>query len=285
MLQNLFNASALAIRHPISRAAPVSTVARILRWQLESRLRSGEIDRPWVSGARLVLQRGMTGATGNIYYGLHEFPEMCLLLHYLRQDDLFIDIGANVGTYTILAARCGGANVVAFEPHPRTALSLQVNVARNDIDELVDVRTTALSDRRGTGFFTGCLDTMNHLVVESENDSLNVCLDTLDQAINGASPTMIKVDVEGHEERVLAGARATLLNPELNLLIVETITADAAKNLASNGFVEKHYDPWNREFRDSPRLKSTNKIFVRDLPRAMERVRSAAKYDIYGISI
>jgi hypothetical protein len=47
---------------------------------------------------------GMTGATGNLYVGLHEFEEMAFLLHFLRPGDLFADVGANVGSYTILAA-------------------------------------------------------------------------------------------------------------------------------------------------------------------------------------
>ena len=47
----------------------------------------------------------MTGATGNIYCGLHEFIELTFLLHLLRPNDLSLNIGANVGSYIILAAR------------------------------------------------------------------------------------------------------------------------------------------------------------------------------------
>ena len=45
----------------------------------------------------------MHGVTGNVYCGLHDFAEMSFMLHLLRAGDLFADIGANVGSYTVLA--------------------------------------------------------------------------------------------------------------------------------------------------------------------------------------
>ena len=55
------------------------------------------------------------GATGNLYVGLHEFEEMAFLLHFLRRGDLFADVDANVGSYTILAAVAVGTEAIAFE--------------------------------------------------------------------------------------------------------------------------------------------------------------------------
>jgi thymidylate synthase len=62
----------------------------------------------------------MTGATGNIYAGLHEFEDMAFLLHLLRSEDMFADVGSNIGSYTILASGVVGAKSVAFEPVPST---------------------------------------------------------------------------------------------------------------------------------------------------------------------
>ncbi len=58
----------------------------------------------------------MTGATGNIYAGLHEFDDMAFFLHLLRPEDMFADVGSNIGSYTILASGVVGAKSVAFEP-------------------------------------------------------------------------------------------------------------------------------------------------------------------------
>lgn len=57
----------------------------------------------------------MTGATGNIYVGLHEFEDMAFLLHVLRRTDLFVDVGANIGSYTILAGGAAGAKLLLNE--------------------------------------------------------------------------------------------------------------------------------------------------------------------------
>jgi hypothetical protein len=59
---------------------------------------------PFVGDTRLLVARGMRGATGNVYVGLHEFEEMAFALHALRPSSRFIDVGANVGSYTVLAA-------------------------------------------------------------------------------------------------------------------------------------------------------------------------------------
>lgn len=50
----------------------------------------------------------MTGATGNWYCGLQEYEDMSFVLHALRPGDLFVDVGANIGSYSILAA--GGSS-------------------------------------------------------------------------------------------------------------------------------------------------------------------------------
>src|SRR3984893_15374669 len=84
--------------HPLTHTSPIKAWQRWLSWQIKSRLRD-EVNAPWIGG-----QSGMTGATGNVYVGLHEFADMMFLLHFLRERDLFLDIGANVGTYTVLAS-------------------------------------------------------------------------------------------------------------------------------------------------------------------------------------
>ena len=54
----------------------------------------------WIEGSKLAARNGMTGATGNIYCGLHEFVDMAFLLHLLRPSDLFVDVGAGFLQFT-----------------------------------------------------------------------------------------------------------------------------------------------------------------------------------------
>ena len=89
--------------HPLARDAPQRAWVRFASWQVRSRFRD-EILLQWVGGQRLAIKHGMAAATANIYVGLYEFADMMPALHFLRERDLFLDIGANVGTYTVLAS-------------------------------------------------------------------------------------------------------------------------------------------------------------------------------------
>jgi len=111
---------------------------------------------PFVANSRLLVARGMTGATGNIYCGLHEFEEMGFVLHALCPEDLFVDAGANVGSYTVIAAKVCGARVLAFEPIASTMNALNDNIRLNDISDLVETRQLALGEKVGTLTFSSC---------------------------------------------------------------------------------------------------------------------------------
>ena len=73
----------------------------------------------------------MKGAAHFINPGLCEFDEMGFVLHFLRSEDLFVDVGANVGAYTVLASGVIGARTIAFEPNPSTFKYLERNIAEN----------------------------------------------------------------------------------------------------------------------------------------------------------
>src|SRR5712691_2896772 len=141
----LMAALSFILSHPLNRGRPLSTLGRFAAWQVASRLRA-DIEFEWIEGAKLIVSRGMTGATGNIYCGLHEFVEMGFLLHLLRPNDLFLDVGANIGSYTILAAGVCKARAIAFEPDPGAARMLRRNIAINHLNALADVREAALGE-------------------------------------------------------------------------------------------------------------------------------------------
>src|SRR5260370_39522591 len=101
-MKGLVNLAHFFATHPITSKAPYWAWARFILWQLRSRIQA-EIIVSWIAGQRLVVRRGMTGATGNIYAGLHEFVDMILELHFLRGGDLVFAVGAHARSYTVLA--------------------------------------------------------------------------------------------------------------------------------------------------------------------------------------
>ena len=149
---------------------------------------------------------------------------MTFVLHVLRPGDLFFDIGANVGSYTVLAGKVAGASVVAVEPVPATYDALLANVQVNAIGALVDARNCGLAAKPGMLTFTRGQDTTNHVAATAEAgsaDCVAVPVTTFDALAAGACPLLAKIDVEGYETPVLAGAGESLGNPALRGLILE----------------------------------------------------------------
>lgn len=84
--------------HPLTKEHKINAIKRFVKWQINARLNPYPVIYPFVNESKLIISKGLTGATGNLYTGLHEFTDMSFLLHFLRSEDLFIDIGANIGS-------------------------------------------------------------------------------------------------------------------------------------------------------------------------------------------
>jgi FkbM family methyltransferase len=231
--------------HPLTHDSRLRAWMRFSSWQIRSRLRE-EIIVSWVGGQNLAVKRGMTGATGNIYVGLHEFSDMMFLLHFLRAGDLFLDVGANVGTYTVLAAGVCGATAWAFEPDPGTANHLKRNIEINNLQNAVQVHEMALGPSSGEIPFTVGLDTMNRVAVDQDRNVRMVRQRALDDVVAEHSPRFMKVDVEGYEEPFLKGALAVLAKSSLKAIELESVTPWMEQVLSEHDFERVYYHPFQR---------------------------------------
>jgi FkbM family methyltransferase len=271
--------------HPLTRDRRVAGLARFCKWQIESRLRS-EIIVPWVGDLKLAARRGMTGATGNIYAGLHEFADMAFILHFLRREDLFVDVGANVGSFTLLASGICKARTIAFEPDPETMALLRRNVDVNGLHDYVVLREAALGAEEGEVEFTIGLDTMNHVVDKGEGRTRRVPIRTLDGAVGVNPPIMIKVDVDGYEASVFQGARGVLNASTLKAVITEGQKPNDVAPLLEAGFSQFEYDPFQRRLGAvTDRGPGSNALFVRDAAFAAARVASSSPFEVLGHTI
>ena len=286
----LLNTLGFILRHPLNRGRRGAALVRWLRWQVGSRLLPGAVWVPFVAEVGLLVRPGMTGATGNVYCGLHEFEDMALVLHALRPDDLFVDIGANVGSYALLGG-AAGARVLAIEPIPTTFAWLTRNIAVNGLGERVRALNLGLGRGEGRLRFTVGLDTVNHVLAagEAADGAVEVPVHPLDAVLAGQSPTLIKIDVEGFETEVLAGAERALADPGLLAVIMELngsggrygFDEDALhRNLLGRGFATYRYRPFERNLEPlhGARSGGGNTLYVRDAARLAERVRTAPRY-------
>lgn len=282
---NPFKTLCFILGHPFNRGRPLQAVARYAAWQVRSRLAS-EVEVEWIGGTKLVARHGMTGATGNIYCGLHEFRDMAFVLHALRPGDLFVDVGANIGSYTILASGVYGAHSIAIEPDAGTARHLARNIAANGLEGLVDVKLTAVGEQSGSIAFTTGQDTTNRVATGADRDVQVVPLARLDDLLDGRDPTLIKLDVEGYETQALRGAEKSLANPALLAVLLETVEDEALAALTRHGFVRHGYDPRTRRLLDGGDAGGeANVLFVRGTGRLQERLSSAPRLTYRGRQI
>jgi FkbM family methyltransferase len=134
----------------------------------------------------------------------------------------FIDVGANVGFYSVLAARSlPGRRVLAVEPNPEALRRLAANLARNGVEAAVTVFAGLASDGSGEAELNliegmeeySSMGKIVHASVAGKVSArLKVPAETLDRLVElyGLEPGLIKIDVEGAEKLVLDGAIATL---------------------------------------------------------------------------
>lgn len=283
------------VSHPLSKKRPIHSVTRFIKWQISSRLMPHPIIYSFVGDTKLIMWRGLTGATGNLYTGLHEFADMAFLLHLLREDDLFADIGANVGSYTVLASGYNKATTISFEPIPKTFEILRNNVAINHIEDRVTSLNIGVGSKPGILRFTSELDTVNHVVLQSENVSglLEVKVNTLDNVLDSKTPILLKIDVEGFETEVLNGAGNTLSNPGLKAIIIELNSSGNRYGfdddkihdlLCSHGFEPYEYYPFERKLQKAKQRTTANIIYIRDFGFVNERISNSPKVSILGQS-
>lgn len=194
--------------------------------------------------------------------------------NYVRPGEVLYDVGANVGVYALLAAKCtqGQARVYAFEPSFATYASLCANVIRNGCQDAITPLPVALSEVTGLirfNFSSLTAGASFHGMGERRagkapsatpqtpyvQSVMAYRLDDLVPALGLALPTHVKLDVDGAETQVLQGATSVLSHPGLRTLMVEMGDSDSqqAKQivnlLAARGFgMAKRHDRAEKQF-------------------------------------
>ena len=287
-------------RHPLGSKNKIRSIIRFINWQIRSRLLSDYQTISWVNDSKLLVKRGDSGLTGNIYVGLHEFQDMGFLLHYLRAKDVFMDVGANAGSFTVLASNVVGSKTIAIEPIPETFKRLESNIAINNIGKKVKALNMGLGHASGVLNFTSNLDCMNHVIHDpvKKNEKFNfvsVNVDTLDFIATDQEISMIKIDVEGYELQVLYGAKNVLNSSSLKVIIMEINSSsslyghqyiEAITVLKKNSFICYRYNPLNRKLisiNNSDDLNG-NIIFIKDLHFVQNRLKESIKFNVNGVS-
>jgi len=320
------------LNHPLNRRHKLRALERFLRWQVGSRLAPGPVIIPFVEGTRLIARPGLMGATGIYYTGLYEFEEMAFTLHALRPGDRFIDIGAHIGAFSVLAAGAVGADCLAIEPVPASFAHLQDNINLNALAGKVRLLNVGLAAQPGRLPFTTTKGAANGVIPVGAQGSrpdamphhIDIDVLPLDALTVEFTPTMLKIDVEGYEHEVIAGAGKTLADERLIAILIELRGHGARygfdetlihQRLLDHGFQPFTYSPLSLEGRGvggegqtpihqtvagGKREPSGNHllfplpginhlagttIYIRDLAQVQQRLATAPRFKVLGQEI
>jgi FkbM family methyltransferase len=208
-------------RHPANRGRRLRRTLSSIRFQIMGRLFGRRERAPVGSHSLIEADARVYHASRAMYANPVDWNEMLAWKRALGPGSLFVDVGANVGVYTIWSIEAG-ADVIAVEPsriaRERLVSNLELNGYRA---ELV---AAALGETEGTMRLTSELDNQNRLLLSGDSDQIEseeVPVLTLDRLIGDRTVDGLKVDVEGAELLVLRGAQRLLAEQRIKLMQLE----------------------------------------------------------------
>lgn len=198
-------------------------------------------------------------------------PETLDWINSFKKDEVLWDIGANIGIYTLYAAK-KGFNVVAFEPSFANYSLLNRNLLSNRIAKNVLAYNLAFSDQKVATYFNmgdieeggacnqigSATETFNYSGLGDRKVVFNqgaICF-TVDEAIAELGiqfPNHIKIDVDGVEPLIIKGALKTLADKRIKSLLIEinereVSDNDIVKTLEGLGFTFTKYVPTDANY-------------------------------------
>ncbi len=288
------------ISHPLNQKRKLKSLFNYFILGLYMRLnKEAMFIHNYIHETKLLVGKKSTSSQLQYFNSLNDFSEMSFLLHFLNHNDTFVDVGANVGVYTILAAGVSNAKVIAIEPSKETLSILKENIKINSLSNKVEVIEKAIGDKPGNVLFTQNLEAVNRIIRKEDSSvsSFEVVKTTLDILLEQKNANLIKIDVEGYEVNVLKGSKAVLLNPELKAIIIETNglankyelnEASIFSLLDDVGFIPFKYLPLDGrkliKLNIDKDIIDHNTIFIRDLEFVKAKLKKAKLIKVNGIN-
>ncbi len=144
--------------------------------------------------------------------------------HARGEGGLFVDVGANMGYFSLLWAGCGSGKVVAFEAAPRNIRLFENNVERNGLRDRIALVAKAAGNRSGTVTFeAGPVEQTGWggIAAAESATAITVPMVRLDEELPDAKIDVLKIDVEGADTWVLFGCEALLKARKIDTIYFE----------------------------------------------------------------
>jgi len=245
---------------------PIRGFGRHFRWQMKKMLHQFPCELPIGESSRLFIDHANGVAALVNAMGSYDFNNMSLLRTLLRRfGGVFVDVGANIGSYTLIASEDSSCRVVSIEPHPRSLALLRENVRRNHRPNVLCVGV-ALSDAEGWCSFTDQAELSINRIASpgGSGNVLRVRIRTFRSVCDelALSPDFVKIDVEGHETRVLDGF-GELASISKVMWIEGGERASIRQRMHENGYLGPYYSHYGaHHLSPVPRKRKEDPVYV-----------------------
>lgn len=261
--------------HPANQDRRVRAICNAVGWQIYKRAIKRPLSVTVFGNLRLRCYPNSEDSSRILYFnGRPDYHEMDFMRNYLRPGDKFIDVGANVGIYTLLAASLVGptGSVDSFEPGPTAVARLRENVALNGLRQ-VHVHAAAVNATNGFVAFVRSRDTGNRMQTAKDIHwpTVEVASIRLDDVLKDGPYALGKMDVEGAEPLAFVGAQRLLSEASPPVWQIELVdhfarrfgwtAADLVDWLRERDYHLATYDADRRELRFS-RYQPPDKVNV-----------------------
>jgi FkbM family methyltransferase len=288
---------------PVGRRQPIRALLRFIK---------AEIINTWLGcpflathefGVVLIVEKGHHGTRGHYFFGVLEFEDELFAIDFLRKEELFLDIGANLGMFSVMVAATTGARVIAVEPSPSSSRVFKQHIALNELTDRITLIEACAGDGNGGAFINDTVDSTNFVVFEGADlqpGMAKIPMIRIDDVIDGTIPCLMKMDVEGFEMQALQGATKLLDNQGLQAITVEIADLSCRYGVSPEethrfitgfGFTAVTYDPLTRvltpaqSWKRSTTTSLSNTIYVRNVEEARRRLSSAPHRSLHTLAI
>ena len=229
--------------------------------------------------------------------GHFEAGEQAFFWLYLRPDDTFIDCGAHIGLYSVLASKAtaGGVRIIAVEANAHTAQHLAFNLNSNGVTEATIIEAAVWNSLGEINFLEGEKGeaAYDHVVFDNNCTGLAVSAITLNKLVEdsgGANVALVKIDVEGAEFETIIGGKDSIVAGLLPVLMVEFTennllrrgldTEQLYKQLEGLGYTICEFHPERLQlepFRSDGPIWYKNLFACRDVGQVNRRLETASE--------
>ena len=225
--------------NPYNKKYPLFALKRFIEWKIIKFLKLSNYKKK-VWGNKLVyLQHDSFQSMWLMYNWMVDWEEFNLIKRFVTKNNLCIDVGANMGYYTIWFSKFS-KNIYSFEPDLLNYDRLQENLKINSLQNSVKTFDVAVAEKDGSLFFTKNLDIRNHILLNNNHEGVKILCRRLDSIllenkITGIS--YLKIDVEGFELDVLKGLGDYFINYKVDIIQIEINSAMKNSAYSLNEFL------------------------------------------------